>query len=225
MKVKQARQLAVTPVGRSMNGFHEITFPLQVGFGASGGPERRTDITALSSGFEERNARWANSRRNYDAGLGVRSFKDLQQVLTFFEERRGRLYGFRFRDPLDHASCPFSQSPSATDQLLGTGNGEKTEFALIKTYGEAYAPYERSITKPVPGTVLVAVDGQVTTAFSLDEATGLVTFETAPPQGEAITAGFLFDVPVRFDVDRLEFSISAFEAGDIPSIPLVEIRQ
>ncbi|PLW76954.1 DUF2460 domain-containing protein [Cohaesibacter celericrescens] len=207
-----------------MNGFHEILFPLDVGFGASGGPERRTDVATLASGFEERNARWASSRRTFDAGLGVRSFADLQAVLSFFEERRGKLYGFRFRDPLDHASCGFGKSPSANDQTIAIGDGTSCSFVLIKTYGGLHAPYYRTISKPVAGSVAIALNGADVTAYSVNEVTGTVTFDTAPADGAVISAGFLFDVPVRFDTDKLEFSLSAFEAGDIPSIPLVEIR-
>ncbi|WP_319529363.1 DUF2460 domain-containing protein [uncultured Cohaesibacter sp.] len=207
-----------------MNGFHEVVFPLDVGFGASGGPERRTDIATLSSGHEERNARWAHSRRRYDAGLGVRSFLDLQTVLAFFEERRGRLNGFRFRDPFDHCSCALGSVISAEDQLIGTGDGSTTTFQLKKTYGGLYAPYERSVTKPVEGTVLVAINGTATSNVSVDSISGEITFDVAPDEDATITAGFRFDVPVRFDTDQLEFSLSGFEAGDIPSIPLVEIR-
>nr|WP_319389693.1 DUF2460 domain-containing protein [uncultured Cohaesibacter sp.] len=207
-----------------MTGFHEICFPLDVGFGASGGPERRTDVVTLASGFEERNARWADSRRSYDAGLGVRSFADLQTVIAFFEERRGRLYGFRFRDPFDHASCAFGKVPQSIDQVIGSGDGEQTGFQLSKTYGAFHAPYQRKIGKPVADTVRVALDGGETAAFSLDLESGLITFDEAPLAGVMITAGFKFDVPVRFDIDKLEFSLSAFEAGDIPTIPLVEIK-
>lgn len=208
-----------------MNGFHEILFPLNVGFGASGGPERRTDIVTLASGHEERNARWYASRRNYDAGLGVRSLRDLQTVLAFFEERRGRLNGFRFRDPFDHFSSDTGKAPSVEDQLLGIGDGETRQFQLKKTYGKEFAPFERPIKKPVEGSVHVALNGIEQTDLSTDMSTGLVTFNLAPKAGDLVTAGFMFDVPVRFDVDKLEFSITAFEAGDIPSIPLVEIRQ
>jgi len=185
---------------------------------------RKTDIAALVSGFEERNARWANSRRSYDVGTGLRSLHDLQSVLTFFEERRGRLYGFRFRDPMDHASCPIGQQPQAGDQQLGIGDGETTSYQLTKTYGAQHAPYQRKITKPVADTVRVALDGTETTAITIDETTGLVIFATPPLAGSQLTAGFQFDVPVRFDTDQLEFSLSGFEAGDIPSVPLMEIR-
>jgi len=207
-----------------MPAFHEVTFPLDVALGASGGPERRTDIVLLGSGREERNARWAHSRRRWDAGYGVRSLAALQAVVAFFEERRGRLHGFRFRDRLDHASAPAGAAPSPTDQPSGTGDGERRVFALVKTYGTGESAYVRPVVKPVAGSVRVAVAGVETTAFASDATTGLATFDTAPPPGAAITAGFLFDVPVRFDTDRLDVNLTSFAAGDIPSIPLVEIR-
>ena len=209
-----------------MDGFHDVRFPLAVAFGATGGPERRTEIVTLGSGREERNQRWAMSRRRYDAGTGVRHRDDLQAVVDFFEERRGRLYGFRYRDPLDHKSCAPTDSPSQADQLLGVGDGTQVSFQLIKRYGDTFAPYDRPIVLPVDGTVLVSVAGVAMVEgsdFSLDQ--GVVTFEpgSVPQVGEAVRAGFQFDVPVRFDTDRLEVSLSRFEAGTIPTIPIVEI--
>ncbi|AVO44071.1 DUF2460 domain-containing protein [Phreatobacter cathodiphilus] len=207
-----------------MQAFHEVTFPLDVALGASGGPERRTDVVLLGSGREERNARWAHSRRRYDAGYGVKSLAGLQAVVAFFEERRGRLHGFRFRDRLDHASSQPGAAPSPADQPIGTGDGETSGFALAKTYGLGPGAYVRPIAKPVAGTVRVAVAGVETAAFTLDATTGLVTLAAPPPDGAAVTAGFLFDVPVRFDTDRLDVNLTSFAAGEIPSIPLVEIR-
>lgn len=205
--------------------FHEVRFPLDVSLGSRGGPVRRTDVVALASGREHRNSRWAHSRRRYDAGLGVRTVDALHEVIAFFEERRGRLYGFRFRDRADGRSGAPSQEPKPGDQVIGTGNGSTAAFALVKTYGAAHAPYRRPIAKPVAGTVRVAIDGveQGPGTFFCDPATGIVTFLTAPTSGAAITAGFAFDVPVRFDTDELEIDLSAFEAGAIPKIPLVEI--
>ncbi len=207
-----------------MQAFHEVTFPLDVALGASGGPERRTDVVLLGSGREERNARWAHSRRRYDAGYGVKSLAGLQAVVAFFEERRGRLHGFRFRDRLDHASCRPDAAPSPTDQPIGTGDGETSAFALAKTYGLGPGAYVRPIAKPVAGSVRVAVAGVETVAFTLDATSGTVTLASPPPDGAAVTAGFLFDVPVRFDTDRLDVNLTSFAAGEIPSIPLVEIR-
>jgi uncharacterized protein (TIGR02217 family) len=207
-----------------MPAFHEVTFPLDIALGASGGPERRTDVVLLGSGREERNARWAHSRRRYDAGYGVKSLAGLQAVIAFFEERRGRLHGFRFRDRLDHASAQPGAAPSPADQEIGTGDGETFSFPLVKTYGAGATAYRRPIGKPVAGSVRLAVGGVETGAFTLDATTGLVTLAMAPAVGAAVTAGFLFDVPVRFDTDRLDVNLTSFAAGEIPSIPLIEIR-
>jgi uncharacterized protein (TIGR02217 family) len=211
-----------------MPAFHEVRFPVDIGIRSKGGPERRTEIVTLGSGREERNARWAHARRRYDAGYGVRSLAALSQVIGFFEERRGRFYGFRFKDRTDFRSTVNGAPPQMLDQALGTGTGTRAVFPLIKTYGGAFAPYQRPISKPVAGSVLIAVAGQARTAgthFTLDAATGLVTFTAGniPANGAAVTAGFEFDVPVRFDTDRLEIDMASFEAGEIPSIPLIEI--
>ncbi len=124
--------------------FHEVRFPTAIAFGASGGPERRTDIVALGSGHEERNSRWADSRRRYNAGYGVKSLDDLHAVIAFFEERRGRLYGFRWKDRADWKSCAPGGTPAATDQAIGTGDGAMTAFQLVKTYGSVHAPWART---------------------------------------------------------------------------------
>jgi uncharacterized protein (TIGR02217 family) len=212
-----------------MPAFHEVTFPLDVALGARGGPERRTEIVTTGSGREERNARWAHARRRWNAGYGVKSLDALSDVVAFFEERRGRLYGFRWRDRLDHSSGLLGALPAPGDQLLGEGDGENASFQLKKTYGGVYAPYARPIAKAVAGSIRVAVDGgekEEGADFDSDSATGLIVFRAGhtPPEGAAITAGFLFDVPVRFDTDFLEVDLAAFAAGEIPSIPVVEIR-
>jgi uncharacterized protein (TIGR02217 family) len=212
-----------------MTAFHEVLFPLDIALKSAGGPQRRTDVVVLGSGAEERNARWANSRRRYDAGYGVKTFDALSDVISFFEERRGRLYGFRWRDRLDHSSAAPDAGIAATDQAIGVGDGTTATFALSKTYGSTYSPYQRPIAKPVSGSVRVAVAGTEMvegTAFTVDATTGLVTFLSGhiPASGAAVSAGFLFDVPVRFDTDYLEVDLSAFAAGAIPKIPLVEIK-
>ncbi|MCI9866088.1 TIGR02217 family protein [Rhizobium skierniewicense] len=208
-----------------MAAFHEVRFPLRLALGTSGGPVRRTDIVNLSNGRENRNQRWRNSRRAYDAGSGVRSVSDLYAVLEFFEARGGQLFGFRFRDPVDFRSCPPLTVPTAMDQRIGTGDGVTARFQLSKTYADAAGGWTRNIAKPVAGSVLVSVNGVAATGFTTDHETGIVTFAggQVPAAGAAIRAGFEFDVPVRFDIDRIDVSLSAFEAGRIPSIPLVEI--
>jgi uncharacterized protein (TIGR02217 family) len=211
-----------------MAAFHDVLFPLDIALKSAGGPERRTDVVTLGSGREERNARWAHSRRRYDAGYGIKTFEALAAVVVFFEERRGRLYGFRWRDRLDHSSAAPGASVAPIDQAIGVGDGATATFQLVKSYGVVHAPYARPIVKPVAGSVRVAVDGVEAgegTAFTCDTATGIVTFLPGhvPAPGAAVTAGFLFDVPVRFDTDYLEVDLASFAAGAIPKIPLIEI--
>lgn len=212
-----------------IESFHEVRFPTGIALGSSGGPQRRTEIVTLGSGFEQRNARWQNSRRRYEAGYGVKNLDDLYAVISFFEERRGALFGFRFKDHLDWKSCAPMQVPSNLDQPIGTGDGVTDKFNLSKTYGTGTATYLRAVNKPVTGSLLLAVDGvaaSVGTDYAIDYSSGEITFQpgSIPTIGAVITAGYLFDVPVRFAADQLSINLAAFEAGDIPSIPLVEIK-
>ena len=211
-----------------MAAFHDVLFPTDLSLRGRGGPRRRTEIVATGSGREERNARWAHALRVYDAGSGVRSLDDLATIVAFFEARRGRLHGFRWRDRLDDSSAAPGAAPGPRDQVLATGDGTTASFGLAKTYGDGEGAYRRPIVKPVTGTVRVAVAGteRPATEWSVDTATGRITFRTGslPPPGAAVTAGFLFHVPVRFDTDALEVDLAAFTAGEIPHIPLVVIR-
>lgn len=195
--------------------FHPIRFPLDISLASRGGPERATDVVSLASGREERNSRWAHSRRRYNAGYGVKSRADMAAVLAFFEERRGRFHSFLWRDALDHV---------ATDQAIGTGDGVTVSFQLTKRYGASFDPYLRPITKPVAETVVIKVDGVIVDHVT-DPLTGIVTLDVPPAEGAAVTASFVFDVPVRFDVDRLDIELSAFDAAEAPSIPLIEVRE
>ena len=207
--------------------FHDVRFPASLSFGSVGGPERRTEIVSLANGFEERNSPWADSRRRYDAGVGMRSLDDIETLIAFFEARHGQLFGFRWKDWTDFKSCAPSAEVSFLDQVIGTGDGETRAFQLAKTYKSGVSGYRRRISKPTDGSVLVAVaDDQLfeTVHFSVDYETGFVTFEDAPDDGVEIRAGFEFDVPVRFDSDRLEMSMQSFSAGEIPNVPVVEVR-
>lgn len=207
--------------------FHEVRFPLALSYGSRGGPERRTEIVTLGSGDEERNALWRHSRRSYNVGPALRSAEDVALLVAFFEERRGPLYGFRWRDTFDHSSAAPGQPITPTDQRLATGDGTTRVFPLIKTYGGAFAPYARPITKPVAGSVQVAVGGVAlaASAFTIEATTGLVTLKAAPAPGAMVTAGFLFDVPVRFATDRIEIDHQALRAGVVADIPILEIRR
>lgn len=208
-----------------MSAFHNVSFPLRLAFGASGGPSRTTQIAQLTSGGEVRNAAHAHSRRRYNAAAGIKSNVDLQRLVSFFEARFGQLYGFRFRDPVDHLSCEIGKTPRATDQFIGVGDGIRTVFQLVKNYGDAQANYARPITKPVPDSVVVSVDDNDVSpeGFTVGELTGEIVFVAAPAPDAVIRAGFEFDVAVRFDADRLDLSLEAFGAGELTSVPLVEL--
>jgi uncharacterized protein (TIGR02217 family) len=206
--------------------FHEVRFPAPLSIGSSGGPERRTEVVEINNGFEERNSPWAHSRRRYDAGLGVRSLDDLAEVIAFFEARRGQLFGFRWKDWTDFKSCVPSGKPRAGDVVIGTGDGVSNEFQLRKIYKSGAESYVRPIKKPVDGSVTIAINDLTvsTDTITIDHSKGIVHFSNPPGAGAKITAGFEFDIPVRFDTDRINTSLASFSAGDIPSVPVVEVR-
>ncbi|TKW65666.1 MAG: TIGR02217 family protein [Paracoccus denitrificans] len=207
--------------------FHEIRFPANLSFGSIGGPERRTEIVKLSNGHEERNTPWAHSRRVYDAGLGLRSLDDIHAMIAFFETRGGQLHGFRWKDWADFKSCAPSRRPAFSDQVLGHGDSRTVSFQLGKRYASGPATYIRPITKPVEGTVKVGVGGdekREALDYDVDTTTGVITLIEPPGEGAAVTAGFEFDVPVRFDTDRIAVSVASFQAGEMPQVPVIEVR-
>lgn len=220
-----------------MAGFHEVQFPTNISKGSAGGPERRTQIVTLNSGYEERNATWAHSRRSYDASMGLRSIDDLHDVLQFWEARGGQLYGFRFKDWTDYRSGKPRSTPTMLDMPLqpvdasgnwigtiGQGDGSTKTFQLVKAYTSGSISYVRPIRKPVSGTVLVSVAGVSSVAWTLDTTTGILTFTAAPGAGVQVKAGFEFDVPVRFSAEKISVSYDAFQAGAIQAIEMIEIR-
>ncbi|MGJ8610796.1 MAG: phage distal tail protein, Rcc01695 family [Octadecabacter sp.] len=207
--------------------FHEVRFPTTLSFGALGGPERRTEVVTLANGFEERNSPWAHSRRRYDAGMGLRSLDDVEVLIAFFEARQGQLHGFRWKDWSDHKSAVPSRANTGDDQLIGEGDEEQSVFQIVKNYSSGTTTYARPITKLVTGTVQISISGDPQDEgvdYSLDSNTGLVTF-THPPDFKArVTAGYEFDVPVRFDADSIVTSMATFQAGEVPDVPVVEVR-
>jgi uncharacterized protein (TIGR02217 family) len=207
--------------------FHEIRFPASLSFGSIGGPERRTDVVTLANGYEERNTPWAHSRRRYDAGVAMRSLDDVEDLVSFFEARQGQLYGFRWKDWSDFKSGRASAEIAYGDQVIGTGDGTTTVFQLSRTYRSGAFSYVRPITKPVQGTVRVGIEQDEMREgidYEVDTTTGLVSFVLPPQENMAVTAGFEFDVPVRFDTDRIQTSVASFQAGDVPNVPVVEVR-
>ena len=206
--------------------FHEVRLPARLAFGSTGGVERRTEIVTLGSGFERRSTPWAQGRRRYLIGANLRSLDDMAALTAFFEARQGRLYGFRFRDFADFKSCAPSEAITPLDQSLGVGDGVRTQFELGKRYGSGEAAPDRRIRKPVAETVIVAIDGVQAdpAAFEIELTTGVVTFSAPPGSGAAVTAGFEFDVPVRFDADRIDVTLESFAAGRMAAVPLIEVR-
>lgn len=207
--------------------FHEVRFPANLSFGAIGGPERRTEIVTLANGFEERNTPWAHSRRHYDAGMGLRSLDDVEQLVAFFEARQGQMFGFRWKDWGDFKSCLPSGQVSALDQIIFTGDEVTRDVPLVKAYASGDQSYARPIRKPVQGSVRVAVGGdemQDGVDYTVDVTTGVVSFVHPPDLGAIVRAGFEFDVPVRFDSDRISTAVASFQAGQAPSVPVIEVR-
>ena len=207
--------------------FHDVRFPASLSFGSVGGPERRTEVVTLANGFEERNTPWAHSRRRYDAGLGMRSLDDIETLIAFFEARMGQMYGFRWKDWSDFKSTSASAAPTFQDQDIGRGDGVQRSFQLLKTYRSGEQSYGRPIAKPVSGTVRVGLENdemQEGVDYEVDLTTGLITFGSPPDLDVIVKAGFEFDVPVRFETDRIQTSVASFQAGEVPNVPVIEVR-
>jgi uncharacterized protein (TIGR02217 family) len=206
-----------------MEPFDNVPYPFALGRNASVAPEFSTTIAVTASGHERRNSLWSDARLNFDVGAGIRSESELGELVAFFRARRGPARGFRLTDPFDHSSNGMTGTPTMLDQLLGIGDGLRSEFQLIKAYGQV-EPQLRPITRPRPDSLVVSVGGAATTAWTLEDK-GVLRFLAAPPAGAEVRAGFLFDVPVRFAEDRLDISAVNFAAGEAPSIPLIEVRE
>lgn len=207
-----------------VEAFHDILFPLGIGREAAVSAEFSTNVVTLMSGHERRNSDWADARMAYNVAPGVRSEAELVELLQFFRARRGAAIGFRFSDPFDNSSNEDNGEPGNSDQILGEGDGIRTTFQLVKRYGIGDDTQERTITRPRPDTIRIAVNGIETTAWNL-AAGGKILFETPPSIGAVVSAGFRFDVPVRFDQDRIDVNRSTFGAGDMPNVMLVEIKE
>ncbi len=196
--------------------FHEIRFPDDIAYGATGGPEYLTTVVATASGFEQRNVNWAAARGRWNVASGLKNQTQLNSLIAFFRARKGRAYGFRFKDWTDY---------KAFAQPLGIGDGTNKNFQLVKSYASGTAGEIRTITKPVQGTVKPYLAGvQQTSGWSVNTTNGVLTFVTAPAQGVAVTADFEFDVPVRFDTDSMAVTIEQIDLHQWSDIPIVEIR-
>ena len=199
-----------------MSGFHEVQFPPDISYGASGGPGYSTSVVTTVSGHERRNANWAAARGRWNVAHGLKKREQVAELIAFFRARRGRAYGFRFKDWTDYQA--FAQS-------LGVGDGTTTSFQLVKHYASGGIVETRLVTKPVPGTVKIYRDGvEAVSGWIVNAATGLVTFTTAPAFGVQVTADLELDVPVRFDSDQMDLTIETWQLGSWGQIPVLEIR-
>jgi len=196
--------------------FVEVQFPADISFGSSGGPEYSTDIVITHGGHEQRNINWAAARARYNVAHGVRSQSQLDTLIAFFRARKGRAHGFRFKDWADYKGI---------NQSIGTGNASATTFQLKKTYSSGGSTESREVKKPVMGTVNIYLNGVLQgSGWSVNTVTGLVTFSSAPGYGVAVAADFEFDVPVRFDTDRLSASLESYGSYSWNDVPLLEVR-
>ena len=194
--------------------FLEIRFPDSISFNSSTILEFNTTIITSKNGKEYRNVNWNNNKMKFNIVNGIKTKTELDEVIKFFRNVKGKADGFRFKDWTDF---------SAVNQQIGIGDGETKEFQLIKTYTINGNTYTRKIKKPVISTIKVFLDGIETNDFSIDLTNGLITFEVAPSDTTIITANFEFDVPVRFNNDLLEVSLNSLSSGKINNLELIEI--
>ena len=196
--------------------FHEVRLPADISFGSSGGPEYFTNVQVLENGFEQRNINWSAPRARYNVSHGVRSDEQLAALIAFFRARKGRAHGFRFKDWADMEGLA---------QVIGTGDGARATFQLIKIYSSGGGQETRIIKKPVSGTVKVYVNAALqNSGYTVNSATGIITFSTPPVSGAVITSDFEFDVPVRFDTDHLSARLETYGISSVNDVPVIEIR-
>jgi uncharacterized protein (TIGR02217 family) len=196
--------------------FHDVRFPPDISYGASGGPGYSTSVITVASGHERRNSNWQAARGRWNVAHGLKKREQVAALIAFFRARRGRAYGFRFKDWTDF---------QGTAQMIGTGNGSLKMFPLVKNYASGGIIEGRLITRPVTGTVKVYRNGVLATSgVTVDHGTGVVTFTTAPAAGVIVTADFEFDVPTRFDTDQMDITIETYALGSWGQVPVVEIR-
>jgi len=202
--------------------FHEVQFPPGISYGARGGPGFNTTVLMLASGQERRNQNWSRSRGQWDVAHGVKTEEQFAEILKFFYARRGKAFGFRFKDWSDY-QLPF---PGETRPTLMTTNGSTNTVQIVKVYGDGAATYTRTIYKPVSGSISLYNNGVLTTDYSVSYTTGVITLGAtlAATTGRAITISCEFDVPVRFDTDQMQASIDELDSFTWGQIPLIELR-
>ncbi|MGN7661898.1 MAG: DUF2460 domain-containing protein [Anaplasma sp.] len=196
----------------------EAKFPEDISYGSVGGPVFSTTISELGSGREQRKINWLHPRGRYNAIYGVKSDRQFAKLINFFYAHRGRALPFRFKDWSDY---------KAAKQKIGTGDGSRTNFQLVKRYSAGEYSYTRTINRPVAGTALVYFNetpqkhGAV---YEIDYKSGQLSFASPPGVDIHIFADFEFDVLVRFDTDFLSCSLDGHGSYGCSNIPLVEVK-
>lgn len=202
--------------------FRDVSFPSLLAEGAEGGPTFSTAVVESSGGREQRIGNWAAGRARWNVGTGIKSEADYATILAFFRIMQGKLHSFRFKDWSDY---------TLTRQAIGTTNGSLATWQVYKRYTSGGINVDRPLTKLVSGTVLVWVNGVARTAgvggtqYQVNLLTGLITLGAtlAALSSAAIEVQAEFDVPCRFDTDALPVRLTAFQIGEFPEIPIVEL--
>lgn len=205
--------------------FIETQFPTDVAYNTTGGPTYSTDIVVLQSGHEQRNANWSQARHQYTVN-NVKVLADIETIIDHFHAVQGSLHGFRFKDWADYKSCALADTVAFDDQTIGTGDGIETDYQLVKVYTRGALSYTRTINKPVEASIKVGVNGveqTLTTHYTVDATTGIITFVTPPPGSQTVTAGYEFDVPARFATDQLNLEHLTCNIASV-GLPIIEVR-
>lgn len=214
--------------------FLEQRFPPEISYGSSGGPAFNTSVFVASSGFEQRNINWEYARCKYDVSHGIKTHEQMAEVLDFFYVVKGKATGFRYKDWADY---------QLDMEQIGVGDGVTTAYQITKTYTVGAESYVRTLRKivqpftppapPTPGYNDPAVVFEVyvndvlqtiTTHYTIDYNTGIITFTSPPANTHTIKVNGEFDVPVRFDTDEMQITLESFDLETWDSIPLVEIK-
>ena len=214
--------------------FHDVRLSEDIERGATGGPQFKTTVLTLESGYEKRNIDWAEARGKWDIGYGLMSKTSsggdpeahVEELLKFFHTRRGRAHSFRFKDWSDY-TIGDPDDATTTNQLIATGDGVEDTFQIFKRYTSGAVDYDRTITKIVSGTLTVLINDVVKADpadYSVDLTTGIITTTSPVPNGQTLKVACEFDAHVRFDDDQLQINMELFNAGSVPQIQIVELR-
>ena len=203
-------------------------------------PRFSTSIVGVASGAESANSNWAAPLHRFILPDKISDQESLEDFREHWMVMRGPFHTFPFRDPFDFASvrltCPDTVPViTRTDQPLGTGDGVRRTWQLQKQYSRGPASYVRPITLPIVSTVLIGINGLEPAAVpgpsggpysvAVDREGGTVTFTPAPNLGLVLTAGFLYEVPVRFaGDDTFEQALRAYQMGGAAGFELMETR-